>query len=184
MVLGRPPTISVGGRKARVPAAEVLRAPEWPCPGRAPGGAPSGPKITRNGPRCLCVGPQKVPLSKLMDKINLGTVWVAFWPCLDPCGPKTVSVGPKTGSFGPRVCPAGWNRKWPYLGLDGPNRKHCSHVHIPTLGGFYPSEWPKRTATSSFCPLGARLAAFWGILACACPPKRGQKWVQNDSLPK
>ena len=46
-------------------------------------------------------------MSKLMDKLNLGTVWVAFWPCLDLCGPETVSVGPKMGSFGPRMCPAG-----------------------------------------------------------------------------
>ena len=51
MVLGRQ-TITFGTRKARVPAAQVLQAPEWLCPGRAPGGALSGPKmtkITRNG---------------------------------------------------------------------------------------------------------------------------------------
>ena len=41
-------TITFGTRKARVLAAEVLRAPEWPCPGRAPGGAASGPKMTQN----------------------------------------------------------------------------------------------------------------------------------------
>ena len=98
-------------RKARVPAAKVLHAPEWPCPGRAPGGAPSGPKITKNGPWCLPGGPQKVPLSKLMDKINLGTFWVAFSLSLDPRGPKTVSVGPKMGSFGPRMCPSGLKLK-------------------------------------------------------------------------
>ena len=46
-------------------------------------------------------------MSKLMDKLNLGTVWVPFWPCLDLCGPETVSGGPKMGSFGPRMCPAG-----------------------------------------------------------------------------
>ena len=68
---------------------------------------PKCPKITKTGPRCLRGGPQKVSLSKLMDKINLGTVWVAFWPCLEPCGPETVSVGPKLGSFGPGMCLAG-----------------------------------------------------------------------------
>ena len=41
-----------------------------------------------------------------MDKINLGNVWVAFWPCLDPCGPDTVSVGPKIGLFGPWMRPS------------------------------------------------------------------------------
>ena len=61
-------------------------------------------------------------------------------------------------------------------------RGHFFHVQTPTLGCFHPSEWPKRTATSGFCPPGARLAALWGILACACPPKRGQKWVKNDFL--
>ena len=65
------------------------------------------PKITKNGPRCLPGAPQKVLLSRLMDKINLGTVWVAFWPCLDLCGTETVSVGPKIGSFGPPMCHAG-----------------------------------------------------------------------------
>ena len=93
-------TVSFGTRKARVPAAEVLRAPEWPWPRRAPGWAPKGPKLTKNGPRCLRGGPRKGPLSKLMDEINLGTVWVALWPCLDLCGPETVSVGP-------RMCLAG-----------------------------------------------------------------------------
>ena len=61
-----------------------------------PRAGPKWAKITKNGPWCLRGGPQKVPLSKLMDKINLGTVWVAFWPCLDPWGPETVSVGPKS----------------------------------------------------------------------------------------
>ena len=82
--------------------------------GRAQGGhqvglhaGPKWPKNTKNRPRCLRGGPQKVPLSELMDTINPGTVWVAFWPCLDPCSPETVSVGPTMGSFGPRMCPAG-----------------------------------------------------------------------------
>ena len=57
-------------RKACVPPAEVLRAPEWLCP--------KWPKITKKGPRCLRGAPQKVPLSKLMEKINLGTSLVAF----------------------------------------------------------------------------------------------------------
>ena len=43
--------VRVGGRKAHVPAAETPRAPEWPCPGRAPGGAPSGPKLAQNPPK-------------------------------------------------------------------------------------------------------------------------------------
>ena len=96
--------------------------------GRAQGGprlwpqaGPKWPKITKNGPRCLRGGPQKVALSKLMDKINLGTVWVAFWPCLDPCGLETASVGPKMGSFGPRM--RAETERWQYLGLDGPNRE-------------------------------------------------------------
>ena len=33
------------------PGAKVVHAPEWPCPGRAPGGAPSGPEMARNGPK-------------------------------------------------------------------------------------------------------------------------------------
>mmetsp|Transcript_128590 Transcript_128590/g.222139 ORF Transcript_128590/g.222139 Transcript_128590/m.222139 type:complete len:146 (+) Transcript_128590:164-601(+) len=37
MVLGRQ-TIASGFQKARVPAAKVLHAPEWPCPGQAAGG--------------------------------------------------------------------------------------------------------------------------------------------------
>ena len=64
-----------------------------------------------------------------------------------------------------------------------------TYVHAcPHCNGFHPSEWPKRTARSGFCQAGARLAAFWGILACACPPKRGRKWVKmrlskNDTGP-
>ena len=99
------------GRKAHVLAAKVLHVCKWPSPRRAPGGAPSRPKMAHNhqkGARCLRGGGQKVPLSNLMDQINLGTVWVSdFWPCFGPCGPETVSVGPKKGSFGPRMCPAG-----------------------------------------------------------------------------
>ena len=74
--------------------------------GRAQGGAPSGPEMAQNHQN-LRWGPRKVLLSKLMDTINLGTVWGAFWLCLDLCGPETVSVGPKMGSFGPQMCPAG-----------------------------------------------------------------------------
>ena len=114
------------------PGRPVSRPPKCSMrpSGRARGGpqvgpqaGPKWPKITKNGPRCLRGGPQKVPLSKLMDKINLGTVWVAFWPCLDPCGPETVSVGPKMGSFGPQCVLRAENEKWVYLRLDGPNRE-------------------------------------------------------------
>ena len=112
MVLGRHAT-TFGTRRVHVPATKALHAPEWPCSGRAPAGAPSGRKITNNGPRCLREGPQKVPLSKLMDKLNLGTVWVAFWPCLDPCG----------FIWAPNVSQRAETEKWPYLGLDKPNRE-------------------------------------------------------------
>ena len=58
-------------------------------------------------------------------------------------------------------------------------RGHSSHVQAPTFGGFHPSEWPKRTATSGFCPPGARLAAFWGDFGlCVCTEK-GSKMVKN-----
>ena len=102
------------------PGRPVSRLPKCSMrpSGRAQGGpqvrpqaGPRRPKIIKNGPQCLRKGPQKVPLSNLMDKISLGTVWVAFWPCLDPCGPETVSIGPKMCSLGPRMCPVGWNRK-------------------------------------------------------------------------
>ena len=103
MVLGRQ-TITFATRKARVSAAEVLP----PCARVAvPGAGPTGPKLTQSGPRCLRGEPQKGPFSELVDSINLGTVWVAFWPCLDPWGPETVSAGPRMGLLEPRVCPAG-----------------------------------------------------------------------------
>ena len=57
-------TITFGTRKARVPAAKGLSAPEWPCLGRAPGGAPSGrarnwPKITqKRAPVPPCGAPE------------------------------------------------------------------------------------------------------------------------------
>ena len=70
-------------------------------PQGGPQAGPKWPNITKNGPRCLPGAPQKVLLSKSKDKINLGTVWVAFWPCLCPCGPEMVPIGPKMGSFGP-----------------------------------------------------------------------------------
>ena len=86
--------------------------------GRARGGprvgpqaGPNWPKITKNGPRCFRGGPQKGPMSKLMDEINSGDVWVAFWPFLDPCGPETVSVRPKMGSFVLRMCLTGCSLK-------------------------------------------------------------------------
>ena len=63
----------------------------------------------------------------------------------------------------------------------GPPSTHayaCAGLHVTECArrsfGFHASEWHKRTATTGFCPTGARLATFWGILACACPPKRGQ----------
>ena len=59
-VLGRQ-TITFGTRKARVSAAEVLRAPEWSCPGRAPGGAPSGPKMAQNHQKRAPVPPWADP---------------------------------------------------------------------------------------------------------------------------
>ena len=110
--------------------------PEW-GPQRAQNG-----QITKNGPRCRRGGARKVPLSK-RDKINLGTVWVAFWPCLDPCGPETVSVVPKMGSFFAKCVLRAETEKWPYLGLDGPNRESVDtalHMETPILGGFQPSE--------------------------------------------
>ena len=42
---------------------------------------------------------------------------------------------------------------------------HFSHAQTPTLGAHHPSEGPKPTARSGFCPPGARLAVFWGMLA-------------------
>ena len=121
MVLGRQ-TIPFGTRKTRVPAAKVLYAPAWPCLG-GPRWVPKWPKITKNGPRCLRTGPQKVPLSKLMGKTNLGTFWVAFWPCLDLCGPKMVSVGPKWVHLGPECVLRAETEKRPYLRLDGPDNE-------------------------------------------------------------
>ena len=89
-------------------------------PQAGPQAGPKWPKITKNGP--WWGGGQKVPLSKLTDKINLGTVWVAFWPWLDPCGPETVSVGSKM-HLDPECVLRAETEKWPYLGLDGPNRE-------------------------------------------------------------
>ena len=56
-----------GTRKARVSAAEVLRAPEWPCPGRAPGGAPSEPKMAQNHQKRAPVPPWGGPEGSLVE---------------------------------------------------------------------------------------------------------------------
>ena len=96
-MVSRRQTMAFGNWKARVSAAKILHAPEWPCPERAPGGTPSGPKLNKKGPWCLRGGAQKVLLSKVLDKINLGIDRVAVLLCLAPCGPETVSVGPKNG---------------------------------------------------------------------------------------
>ena len=116
-------TITFGTRKARVPVAKVLRAPEWPCPVQAPGGAPSGPKITKTGPPCLRGGVQKVPLSTLMDKINLGTVWVPFGRVWAHVAPKRCPLGQKWVHLAPECVLRAETEKWPYLGLERLNRE-------------------------------------------------------------
>ena len=143
-------------------------------PGWGPKQAQNGPKSPKMGPGASVGPPRKVMLSTLMDKINLGTVWVASWPCLDPCGPEWPQMGsisapnvsyklkPKNG----RISGSTDRNANPRTLFPRAN-PHCRWFP-------HPSEWPKRTAASSFCPPGARPAAFWGILAGACPPKRGQ----------
>ena len=77
MVLGRQ-TIHFWDMEGPCPSRQSAPYARVAVPRVGPGGAPSRPKITKNRPRCLREGPQKVPLSKLMDKINSGTVGVAF----------------------------------------------------------------------------------------------------------
>ena len=60
MVLGHQ-TISFGTRKAHDPEAQALHAPEWPCPRRAPPGAPSGPKTAQNHQKRAPVPPWRAP---------------------------------------------------------------------------------------------------------------------------
>ena len=195
MVLGRQ-TITFGTRKARVPAAEVLRAPEWPCAGRAPCGTASGPKMTQSNQKSASVGgPRKFRCPSLRTKSTwvlfgwpLGRVWTHVAPKRCPLGPNWVHLGPEC------VLPAE-TEKWPYLRLDGPNRESLEtfpranphfrwlpplslslslgHVRPPFFST--PQNGVNAPLQPVFGPLGACLAAFWGMLACACPPKRGQK---------
>ena len=103
--VSRPPKCSVrpsGRARGRTQVA----------PGGPPVLAPSGPNMAQNHQKRAPVPPWADPEGSVvqvdgMDKINLDTVWVTFRPCLDPCGPETVSVGPKMCSFGPRMCPVG-----------------------------------------------------------------------------
>ena len=94
----------VGTTNKWAPEGQCLGRQNAPCAQVAvPGARPrwgakrpgAGLKSPKTGPGGLPGGPQKVPLSKLMDKLNLGNVWVAFWLCLDPCGPKRCPLGPK-----------------------------------------------------------------------------------------
>ena len=48
----------------------------------------------KRAPACFRGGPRTVPVSKLMDRVNLGNVSVAFWPCLDPWGGPTAALLP------------------------------------------------------------------------------------------
>ena len=99
--------------------------------------------------------------------------------------PKRCPLAAKWFHLGPECVLRAEAEKWPYLGLDGPNCKSVDTfptVQTSTLSDFHPSEWPKRTATSSFCPPGAHLAAFWGFLACVCPPKRGQHGQKGSKM--
>ena len=101
------------------------------------------PKKAKNGPCCLHGAPCQVRLPLLMDKIQLGNVWVRFRLCLNPFDPKAVSVGPQMGPFGPRACPAGGNREMAISRARGPESQFGGdifHVKPPTLGGFHPSE--------------------------------------------
>ena len=126
MVLGRR-TITFGTQKARVLAAKELQAPEWPCLGRAPGGATSGPKMAQNHQKRAPVPPWGPPEGSVVQVdgqnqlgyclgLPFGRVWTHVAPKRCPLGPKWVHLGPEC------VLRAE-TKKWPYLGLDGPNRE-------------------------------------------------------------
>ena len=146
-----------------------------------------GHKNTPKGDRCLRGVLQELPLSLLMDKIPVGKVWVAFRPCSSPFGSETVFVGPKIGPLGPRARPVGQNRKMAVSWARQTKsriRGHFSHVQTLNLGGIHPAECPKHTNKGGFWSPGARLAAFWRILARVGAPQRGPKWANEMRVGK
>ena len=84
--------------------------------------------------------------------------------------------------MGPACVPQSETKNWPYLGLDGPNRD-SEGKFSPTCGGQHPSDWLKHTARRGFCPPVALSVVFWGVLASACPRKKGSKWFPPKSDP-
>ena len=113
MVVGRQP-ITFGTRKARVPAAKMLHAPEWPCPGRAPS-AQNGPKSPKTGPGASVGGPRRVRCpsrwtqsTRVLFGSPLGRFWTRVAPKRCPLGPKRVQLGPECG---PRAEPEQWQER-------------------------------------------------------------------------
>ena len=120
-MVSRRQTMAFGNWKARVSAAKILHAPEWPCPERAPGGTPSGPKLNKKGPWCLRGGPRKFCCPKCWTKstwVLIGLPFCCVWPLV---APKRCPLGPKMGSSGPECVLQAGTKKWPCLGLDGPS---------------------------------------------------------------
>ena len=131
MVLGRQ-TITFGTRKARVrkarvPAAKVLGAPECAVPGPGPQvgpqAGPQWPTITKNGPPEGSV--VQVDGQNQLGYCS-GYLWGRVWT---PVAPKQCPLGPKWVRLAPECVLWAETKKWPYLGLDGlPIRGDFFHV--------------------------------------------------------
>ena len=122
-----------------------------------------------------------------MDRLHAGNVWAAlFSHVLTRCCPQMVPVGPIWARLSPACVLRSRTENWPHLGLDRPNCDYkgtFSPFQTPRLVVSTPSKWPKCTARRSFCLPGARFTSVEGVLARACPPKRGPKWVKNVEMP-
>ena len=144
----------------------VFVGPIWACFGPGSGPDQKRPKITKNRVWQLEDGRGRGPL--FMDRIHLGNVWPAVSSCFDHLLPPKGVRWPNLGLFGPGLPAAVRNPKLSVSQarhIESRSRGHFSPVPTPTFGGFHLSQLPKCTARRGFGLLGARLAAFRGVLA-------------------
>ena len=185
MVLGRH-AITFGTRKARVPVAKVLLAPEGPCPGRAPGGPPSGPKMAQNhqnrppwgapegsvvqvdgqNPLGYCVGCLLAVFGPVWPRNNVRWAQNGFiWAPNVSCGlrPKNGRISGETDRIAnpwtlfPRAKP---HFRWFPPPQNGPN----THTLLPTV---FAHQMP--------------VQPHLGYFGLCMSTKRGSKMVKNES---
>ena len=142
--------------------------------GRPQAGPQAGPKMAQNAQKRTPVPPWGASEDSVVhiDGHNqlgycLGSLWAVFDSCWTHVAPKRCPLGPKWVHLGPECVPRAETKKWPYLGLDGPN---CESVNtFPTCKP--PLQvGPTHCLVLSWAACGPRLGPRLMHVGVGCPP--------------